>query len=106
MTVQELYDLTNKQADPCSVEIRLRPDGREIAELEFEKEDKQVSVYLLEESAIHLCRASFFRSKPRNNASEQSICRTVFSGFELAFSFTADPILEIVVGYEVQLLRR
>ena len=54
MTVQELYDLTKKQADPCSVEIRLRPDGHEIAEVEFEKEDEQVSVYLIEESAIHL----------------------------------------------------
>ena len=54
MTVQELCDLTKKQADPCSVETRLRPDGHEIAELEFEKEDKQGSVYLLEESAIHL----------------------------------------------------
>ena len=54
MTIQELYDLTKKQADPRTVEIRLRPDGHEVAEVEFKKEDKQVYVYLIEESAIHL----------------------------------------------------
>ncbi len=54
MTVQELYDLTRKEADPRKVEVRLRPHGDEIAEVEFEKEDGQVFAYLIEEGAIHL----------------------------------------------------
>jgi hypothetical protein len=54
MTVQELYDLTKKTADPREVEIFLRPHDDEIAEAEFEERDGQVSVYLIEEGAIHL----------------------------------------------------
>lgn len=54
MTVQELYDLTRKEANPRNVEVRLRPRGDEIAEVEFEKEDGQVFAYLVEEGAIHL----------------------------------------------------
>jgi hypothetical protein len=54
MTVQELYDLTQKKADPAKVEIRLRPDDDEIAEVEFEEEDGEVFANLIAESAIHL----------------------------------------------------
>ncbi len=54
MTVQELYELTRKKADPRKVELRLRPDGDEITEVEFEKEEDQVFAYLIEEGAIHL----------------------------------------------------
>jgi hypothetical protein len=54
MTVQELFDLTRKKADPRKVEIRLRPHGDEIAEVEFEETDGEVSAYLIEEGAIHL----------------------------------------------------
>ena len=54
MTVQELYDLTQKKADPRKVEVRIRPHDDEIAEVEFEEEDGQVCVYLIEEGAIHL----------------------------------------------------
>lgn len=54
MTVQELYDLTRKQADPRKVEIRLRPHDDEIAEVEFEKEEQGWIAYLVEEGAIHL----------------------------------------------------
>ena len=42
MTVQELYDLTLKKADPRKVEIRLRPDNDEVAEVEFEEEGNQL----------------------------------------------------------------
>ena len=54
MTVQDLYDLTRKKADPRKVEIRLRPHDDEIAEVEFAEEDGQVCAYLVEEGAIHL----------------------------------------------------
>lgn len=54
MTVQDLYDLTQKKTDPRTVELRLRPDGDEIAEVEFDKEEGQVFAYLIEEGAIHL----------------------------------------------------
>jgi hypothetical protein len=54
MTVQELYDLTSKRTDPSKVELRLRPDGDEIAEVEFEVDEGEVFAYLTEESAIHL----------------------------------------------------
>ena len=54
MTAQELYELTQKKANPSKVELRLRPDGDEIAEVEFEKEEGQVFAYLVEEGAIHL----------------------------------------------------
>jgi len=54
MTVQELYDLTQKKADPRKVEIRLRPYDDEIAEVELERENGQVIAYLVEEGAIHL----------------------------------------------------
>jgi hypothetical protein len=54
MTVQELYDLTLKKADPRKVEVRLRPHDDEIAEVEFEEEDGEVLAYLIEEGAIHL----------------------------------------------------
>ena len=62
MTVQELYDFTRKKADPRKVELRVRnnslyapvPQGDEVAEVEFEKEDGQVFAYLIEEGAIHL----------------------------------------------------
>jgi hypothetical protein len=53
MTVQELYDLTVKNADPHKVELRLRPHGDEIAQVEFENEDGQHFAYLVEEGAIH-----------------------------------------------------
>jgi hypothetical protein len=54
MTVQELYDLTLKKADPNKVEIRLRPDHDEVAEVEFEEEDGEISANLILEGAIHL----------------------------------------------------
>jgi hypothetical protein len=54
MTVQELYDLTLKKADPRKVEIRLRPDDDGVAEVEFEEEDGEVSANLIFEGAIHL----------------------------------------------------
>jgi hypothetical protein len=54
MTVQELYDLTLKKADPSKVEIRLRPNDDEIAEVEFEDVDGEVSANLVLEGAIHL----------------------------------------------------
>jgi hypothetical protein len=54
MTVQELFEFTQRRGDPRKVEIRLRPHGDEIAEVEFEEEDGEVSAYLIEEGAIHL----------------------------------------------------
>ena len=54
MTVQELYDLTQKKGDPRKTEIRLRQDGDEIAEVEFEEDDGQLCASLIEEGAIHL----------------------------------------------------
>jgi len=54
VTVQELYDLTQKKHDPRKVELRLRPHGDEIAEVEFEEDDGQVYACLIEEGAIHL----------------------------------------------------
>ncbi len=54
MTVQELYELTQKKADPRKVEIRLRPDNDEIAEVEFDEEDGEIFACLIEEGAIHL----------------------------------------------------
>jgi hypothetical protein len=54
MTVQELYDLTQKKADPRKVEIRLRPHDDEIAEVELEKDGDEVVAYLIEEGSIHL----------------------------------------------------
>jgi hypothetical protein len=54
MTVQELYDLTQKKADPRKVEIRVRPDDDEVAEVEFEEEDGEVSANLIVEGAIQL----------------------------------------------------
>jgi hypothetical protein len=54
MTVQELYNLTLKKANPRKVEIRLRPDDDEVAEVEFEDDDGEVSANLLLEGAIHL----------------------------------------------------
>lgn len=54
MTVQELYDLTRKKADPHKVELRLRHDDDEIVEVEFDEEDGGVFAYLIEEGAIHL----------------------------------------------------
>ena len=54
MTVQQLYDMTQKKADPRKVEIRLRPHNDEIAEVEFDEEDGEVFACLIEEGAIHL----------------------------------------------------
>jgi len=54
MTVQELYDLTQKKTDPRKVEIRLRPHGGEIAEVELEEKGGEVFAYLIEEGAIRL----------------------------------------------------
>ena len=54
MTVQELYELTQGKADPHKVEVRLRPHGDVVAEVEFEEEDGEVSAYLIEEGAIRL----------------------------------------------------
>jgi hypothetical protein len=54
MTVQELYELTRKNADPSKVELRLRPDGDEIVEVEFEKDENEFFAYLIEERSIHL----------------------------------------------------
>jgi hypothetical protein len=54
MTVQELYDLTQKKSDPGRVEIRLRPDNDDIAEVEFEEEDGEIFACLIQEGAIHL----------------------------------------------------
>lgn len=54
MTVQELYDLTQKRADRRKVEIRPRPYDDEIAEVELEEQDGKVFACLIEEGAIHL----------------------------------------------------
>jgi hypothetical protein len=54
MTVQELYDLTQKNGDPRTTEIRLRQHGNEIAEVEFEEDNGQLYASLIEEGAIHL----------------------------------------------------
>ena len=54
MTVQELYDLTQKRGDPRKIQIRLRQHGDEIAEVEFEEDDGQLYASLVEEGAIHL----------------------------------------------------
>ena len=54
MTVQQLYDMTQKKADPRKVEIRLRPHNDEIAEVEFDEEDGAIFACLIEEGAIHL----------------------------------------------------
>jgi|HubBroStandDraft_6_1064221.scaffolds.fasta_scaffold12729_1 hypothetical protein len=54
MTVQELYDLTQKRADPSKVQIRVHPHNDEIAEVELEEEDGEVSANLIVEGAIHL----------------------------------------------------
>jgi hypothetical protein len=54
MTVLELYNLTLKNADPSKVEIRLRPDDDEVAEVQFEEEDGEISANLIPEGAIHL----------------------------------------------------
>jgi hypothetical protein len=54
MTVQELYDLTQRKADPRKVEIRLRPHDDEIAEVELEEADGEIVAYLIEEGSIHL----------------------------------------------------
>jgi hypothetical protein len=54
MTVQELYDLARRKGDPNKIELKLRPDDDEIAEVEFEKEVGQVFAYLIQEGAIHL----------------------------------------------------
>ena len=54
MTVRELYDLTQKKADPHRVEVRLRPCDDGVAEVEFEEDGGEVFAYLIEEGAIHL----------------------------------------------------
>ena len=54
MTVHELYELARKEADPRKVELRLHPDGDNLVEVVFRKEDRQVAAYLVEEGAIHL----------------------------------------------------
>jgi len=54
MTVQELYDLTQKKGNPRTIGIRLRPDDDEIAEVEFEEEDGELYANLIAEGAIHL----------------------------------------------------
>jgi hypothetical protein len=54
MIVQQLYDLAQKKGDPRKIEIRLRPDNGEIAEVEFDEEDGEVFACLIEEGAIHL----------------------------------------------------
>ena len=54
MTVQELYDLTQKNHDPRKVELRLRPHDHEIVEVEFEEDDGHIYACLIEEGAIHL----------------------------------------------------
>jgi hypothetical protein len=54
MTVQELYDLTRKKADPRKVELRLHPEDDPIAEVEFGKEDGDVFANLITEGSIHL----------------------------------------------------
>jgi hypothetical protein len=54
MTVQELYDLTRKKADPRKVELRLHPDDDEIAEVEFQEDDGEIHASLVPEGAIHL----------------------------------------------------
>jgi hypothetical protein len=47
MTVQELYDLTRKKADPGKVELCLHPDDGEIAEVEFEEDDGELYANLI-----------------------------------------------------------
>jgi hypothetical protein len=54
MTVQELYDLTLKKADPRKVELRLHPDDDDIAEVEFEEDDDEIFANLITEGSIHL----------------------------------------------------
>ena len=54
MTVQELYELTQKKADPSKVELRLRSHDDEIAEVEFKEDEGEIFAYLIEEGAIHL----------------------------------------------------
>lgn len=54
MTVQELYDLTQKNGDPRKTEIRLRQHGDEIAEVEFEEDDGRLYASLIEVGAIHM----------------------------------------------------
>lgn len=54
MTVQKLYELTQKKADPRKVEIRLRPYDDVIAEVQLEEENGEVFAYLIKEGAIHL----------------------------------------------------
>ena len=54
MTVQELYDLARKKGDPRKIELKLRPDDDNLAEVEFEEEDGEVSAYLIAEGSIHL----------------------------------------------------
>ena len=54
MTVQELYDLTQKKGDPRKIEIRLQPHDDEIAEVEFKEEEGEIFACLIEEGAIHL----------------------------------------------------
>jgi hypothetical protein len=54
MTVQELYDLTRKKADPRKVELRLHPDDDEIAEVEFHEDDGEIHASLVPGGAIHL----------------------------------------------------
>jgi hypothetical protein len=54
MTVQELYDFARKKGDPRKIELKLRPDDDNLAEVEFEEEDGEVSGYLIAEGSIHL----------------------------------------------------
>jgi hypothetical protein len=54
VTVQDLYDLTQKNGDPRKTEIRLRQHGDEIAQVQFEEDEGQLYASLIEEGAIHL----------------------------------------------------
>ena len=54
MTVQELYELTQKRAYPGKVQNRRRPHDDEIAEVEFEEDHGQLYACLIEEGAIDL----------------------------------------------------
>lgn len=54
MTVQELYNLARKKGDPSEIELKLSPDGDDLAEVEFEGEDGEISAHLIPEGSIHL----------------------------------------------------
>ncbi len=54
MTVQELYNLAQRHGDPRKIELKLHPHDDEIAEVEFEEEDGEISAHLVLEGSIHL----------------------------------------------------